>query len=127
MTPTTPERIAGLIEVPELAACLTLNKGDFIRTRRARRNLSRFSQGDSASRRQTTRRLGRRAGQRATKRRRAKCVRCSAISPICWKTWPLDFPLLASLVERRAGGQKRLPHSETRATKTKREPSSPRR
>src|SRR5258708_28901822 len=32
MTPTTPERIAGLIEVPELAACLTLNKGAFIRS-----------------------------------------------------------------------------------------------
>src|SRR6266404_7313755 len=32
MTPATPERIGGLIEVPELAACLTLNKGDFIRT-----------------------------------------------------------------------------------------------
>ena len=32
MTPTAPERIGGLIEVPELAACLTLNKGDFIRT-----------------------------------------------------------------------------------------------
>jgi hypothetical protein len=32
MTPMSPERIGGLIEVPALAACLTLNKGDFIRT-----------------------------------------------------------------------------------------------
>ncbi|MGN6716572.1 MAG: ATP-binding protein, partial [Candidatus Binatia bacterium] len=32
MTPHAAERIGGLIEVPELAACLTLNKGDFIRT-----------------------------------------------------------------------------------------------
>jgi hypothetical protein len=31
MTPMFPERIGGLIEVPALAACLTLNKGDFIR------------------------------------------------------------------------------------------------
>jgi hypothetical protein len=31
MTPAAPERVGGLIEVPELAACLTLNKGDFIR------------------------------------------------------------------------------------------------
>ena len=29
---TAPERTGGVIEVPELAACLTLNKGDFIRT-----------------------------------------------------------------------------------------------
>ena len=32
LTPNAPERIGGLIEVPELAACLTLNKGDFVRT-----------------------------------------------------------------------------------------------
>src|SRR5262245_15415264 len=32
MSPNAAERIGGLIEVPELAACLTLNKGDFIRT-----------------------------------------------------------------------------------------------
>src|SRR5207237_1186823 len=32
ITPTTPERIGGLIEVPALAECLTLNKADFIRT-----------------------------------------------------------------------------------------------
>src|SRR5207245_11589717 len=32
LTPSVPERVGGLIEVPELAACLTLAKGDFIRT-----------------------------------------------------------------------------------------------
>ena len=32
VSPNAAERIGGLIEVPELAACLTLNKGDFIRT-----------------------------------------------------------------------------------------------
>jgi hypothetical protein len=32
MTSMSPERSGGLIEVPALAACLTLNKGDFIRT-----------------------------------------------------------------------------------------------
>ncbi|MGH7810796.1 MAG: ATP-binding protein, partial [Candidatus Binatia bacterium] len=31
LTPSTPDHVGGLIEVPELAACLTLNKGDFIR------------------------------------------------------------------------------------------------
>jgi len=32
LTPAAPERVGGLIEVPELAGSLTLNKGDFIRT-----------------------------------------------------------------------------------------------
>ena len=31
LTPAAPERVAGLIEVPALAECLTLNKADFIR------------------------------------------------------------------------------------------------
>ncbi len=31
VTPAQPDRIGGLIEVPALAQCLTLNKGDFIR------------------------------------------------------------------------------------------------
>src|SRR5713101_6330639 len=32
VTPALPEQIGGLIEVPDLAASLILNKGDFIRT-----------------------------------------------------------------------------------------------
>ncbi|MGH7553609.1 MAG: ATP-binding protein, partial [Longimicrobiales bacterium] len=32
VTPLAPERISGLVEVPALAECLTLNKADFIRT-----------------------------------------------------------------------------------------------
>jgi len=57
MTPMSPERIGGLIEVPELTACLTLNKGDFIRT--GARGLSRLSKGHSGSRFPATRNLGR--------------------------------------------------------------------
>src|SRR5262249_2595714 len=32
LTPAPPERIGGLIEIPALATCLTLNKADFIRS-----------------------------------------------------------------------------------------------
>ena len=32
VTPLTPDRITGLIEAPELAACLTLSKNDFLRS-----------------------------------------------------------------------------------------------
>jgi hypothetical protein len=108
ITPAAPDRIAGLVEIPELASCLTLNKADFIRvgarggTYIAYRKLIQeavarqlAAWGDArdaadASRRRVTRPL-----ERDLER---VLVDLSD-----------DFPLLASLVERRAGGQRRLP------------------
>ena len=107
MTPAAPERITGLIEVPELAACLTLNKGDFIRTgargaaylafRKAiqqavARQLSEWGDAPAASDQAPPREV------RPLQRDLAHLLEDLAD----------DFPLLASLVERRAGGQKRL-------------------
>ena len=107
MTPAAPERIAGLIEVPELAACLTLNKGDFIRT----------------GARGATYLTFRKAIQQAVAKQLAEWGDAPAASDQAppREVRPLqrdlahlledlagDFPLLASLVERRAGGQKRL-------------------
>jgi hypothetical protein len=108
MTPAAPERISGLIEVPALAACLTLNKGDFIRT----------------GTRGATYLAFRKAIQQAVARQLAEWGDAPAASDQAppREVRPLqrdlahlledladDFPLLASLVERRAGGQKRLP------------------
>ncbi|HEY7216830.1 MAG TPA: ATP-binding protein [Candidatus Binatia bacterium] len=108
MTPSAPERIGGLIEVPELAACLTLNKGDFIRTgargatylafRKAiqqalAKQLAAWGDAPPASEQAPPREL------RPLQRDLAHLLEDLA----------MDFPLLASLVERRAGGQKRLP------------------
>ncbi len=108
MTPAAPERIGGLIEVPELAACLTLNKGDFIRTGARGATYLGF----------------RKAIQQAVARQLAEWGDAPAPSEQAppREVRPLqrdlahlledlaeDFPLLASLVERRAGGQKRLP------------------
>ena len=59
VTSLQSERITGLIEVPDLAASLTLNKGDFIRTGSPRGRLSRLSQSDSRSRLTATGSLGR--------------------------------------------------------------------
>jgi hypothetical protein len=107
MTPAAPERIAGLIEVPELAACLTLNKGDFIRTgsrggiylsfRKAiqqavAKQLAEWGDAPAASDQAPPREV------RPLQRDLAQLLEDLAD----------DFPLLASLVERRAGGQKRL-------------------
>jgi len=108
MTPTTPERIYGLIEVPDLSACLTLNKGDFIRTgprgatylgfRKAiqqgvAQQLAEWGDAPAASDQAPPREV------RPLQRDLAHLLEKLAD----------DFPLLTSLVERRAGGQKRLP------------------
>jgi histidine kinase/DNA gyrase B/HSP90-like ATPase len=108
MTPNAAERIGGLIEVPGLAACLTLNKGDFIRTgvrgatylgfRKAiqqavSRQLSEWGDVQPVSEQAPPREVG------PLRRDLADLLEELAD----------DFPLLASLVERRAGGQKRLP------------------
>jgi hypothetical protein len=107
MTPAAAERIGGLIEVPELAACLTLNKADFIR-----------SGGRGA-----TYLAFRKAIQEAVSRQLAVWGDAPEISGAAppREVRPLqrdlaymledlaaDFPLLASLVEQRAGGQKKL-------------------
>jgi hypothetical protein len=108
MTPAAPERIGGLIEVPELSACLTLNKGDFIRNgargaaylgfRKAiqqavTQQLSQWGDAQPASDQAPPREV------RPLQRDLAQLLEDMAD----------DFPLLASLVEQRAGGQKRLP------------------
>jgi hypothetical protein len=108
MTPSAPERIGGLIEVPELAACLTLNKGDFIRTgargatylgfRKAiqqavAKRLAEWGDAPPADEQAPPREV------RPLQRDLAHLLEDLAI----------DFPLLASIVEQRAGGQRRLP------------------
>jgi len=108
VTPAAPERICGLIEVPDLSACLTLNKGDFIRTgprgatylgfRKAiqqgvAQQLAEWGDAPAASDQAPPREV------RPLQRDLAHLLEELAD----------DFPLLTSLVERRAGGQKRLP------------------
>jgi len=108
ISPNAPERIGGVIEVPMLAASLTLNKGDFIRSgargaaylsfRKAiqevvLRQLAAW--GDSREQPETARPRSLRVLERDLER-----VLLDLSD---------GFPLLASLVEHRRGGQKRLP------------------
>ena len=99
-------RVNGLIEAPELAACLTLSKNDFIRTGPARRDLSRVSQSHTGGRGAAARPRG---VTRATRRRGRAPSGSNVISSVCSKILADEFPLLRSLVDHRAGGQKRLP------------------
>jgi hypothetical protein len=107
MTPSAPEHIGGLIEVPELAACLTLNKGDFLRTgpRGATYLAYRKAIQEAVAKQLAAWGDVRPASEEAPPREVRPLQRDLAH---LLEDLAIDFPLLASLVERRAGGQKRL-------------------
>jgi hypothetical protein len=117
ITPASAEHVGGLIEVPALAECLTLNKADFIRAgsrgavylayRKAiqqvvSRQLSAW--GDVAD---VTERARRRAARPVERDLESVLVDLAD-----------EFPLLAALVERRAGGQRRLAMGQATAAVT---------
>jgi hypothetical protein len=108
MTPIAPERIGGLIEVPELAACLTLNKGDFIRTGSRGATYLAFRKAiQEAVARQLAEWGDAQPGSEQAPPREVRPLQRDLAHLL--EDLAIDFPLLASLVERRAGGQKRLP------------------
>jgi hypothetical protein len=105
VAPPRGGHIGGVIEAPDLAACLTLSKNDFIRTgarggtylayRKAiqevvSRQLAAWSDIEPAD-------------------ARPRIVRLERDLARVLEDLSDDFPLLRSLVDRRAGGQKRLP------------------
>ena len=108
ITPTSPERIGGIIEVPALAASLTLNKGDFIRS---------GSRGAAylTYRKAIQEAVSQQLAAWGDAREPAEEVRRRVARPLERDLERVlvdladDFPLLASLVERRVGGQRRLP------------------
>lgn len=105
--PGEPERVGGLIEAPPLAQCLTLNKNDFVRSGQKGALYLSF----------------RKALQQAVAAQLAAWGDGAAPGPARKKSLrPLekdleavltdlasDFPLLDTLVERHAAGQRRLP------------------
>jgi hypothetical protein len=106
--PSRNDRIRGVVELPALAECLTLNKGDFVRSgprgatylgyRRAiqevvQRQLAEW--GDAQDPADQSRRRAARPVERDLER-----VLMDLAD---------QFPLLASLVEQRVGGQRKLP------------------
>jgi hypothetical protein len=105
LTPVAPGRISGLIEAPDLAACLTLSKSDFIRTgpRGATYLAYRKAIQEVVSRQLT---VWGDARDSDTKPRTQRLERDLAR---VLEDLAEDFPLLRSIVDRRPGGQKRLP------------------
>jgi Histidine kinase-, DNA gyrase B-, and HSP90-like ATPase len=108
ISPRAPECTGGLIEAPALAGSLTLNKGDFIRTggrgaaylafRKAMQEVvmrQLAAWGDGRDEQEAPRPRSMRALERDLER--------------VLMDLSEGFPLVASLVEQRRGGQKRLP------------------
>jgi hypothetical protein len=108
LTPLAPEHIGGVIEVPELAACLTLNKGDFIRTGTRGGIYLSFRKAIQQA-------VSKQLAAWGDARESLEEARPKEVRPLerdlahVLEDLAGDFPLLVSLVERRAGGQKRLP------------------
>lgn len=105
LTPAAPARISGLVEAPDLAACLTLSKNDFIRTgpRGATYLAYRKAIQEVVSRQLNE------WGDAPDAEARPRTVRLERDLERVLEDLADDFPLLRSLVDQRAGGQKRLP------------------
>jgi hypothetical protein len=107
VTPAAPERIGGLIEVPALAECLTLNKADFIRAgARGATYLTYRKAIQEAVSRQLA--VWGQAGEPEERARRRAARPVERDLEAVLGDLADDFPLLASLVEQRMGGQRRL-------------------
>ena len=108
VAPSAGERVGGLIEVPGLAECLTLNKADFVRggARGATYLAYRKAVQEAVSRQLALWGDARDAGEPA-RRRAARPVERDLEAVLI--DLADEFPLLATLVEQRAGGQRRLP------------------
>ena len=108
LAPSSPDRVGGLIEVPALAQALTLNKADFIRTgprgavylayRKAIQESVAHQLAEWGDLREAGAEAHRRAARPVERDLEAVLVDLAE-----------EFPLLAALVERRAGGQRALP------------------
>ena len=108
ITPTTPEIVRGLVEVPALAACLTLNKADFIRSGpRGATYLAYRKALQEAVSEQLAAWGDQRGGEEPTRHRTTRPVERD-LERVLFDL-SRDYPLLEALVERRAGGKRKLP------------------
>src|SRR5262245_27435828 len=112
VSPSVPEHIGGLIEVPALAAALTLNKADFIRTgARGAVYLTYRKAVQEAVSRQLAAWGDARDAAEESRRRAARPLERDLERVLL--DLADDFPLLATLVERRRNGQGSLPIGRT--------------
>jgi len=108
LAPALPETVEGLIEAPGMAACLTLNKTDFVRTGvRGATYLAYRRAIQEAVGQQLAAWGDERTSDSERRRRVARPVERDLEQVLV--DMAEDFPLLGSLVERRKGNQSKLP------------------
>jgi hypothetical protein len=108
LAPALPENVEGLIEAPGMAACLTLNKTDFVRTgARGATYLAYRRAIQEAAGHQLAAWGDERTSEGERKRRVARPIERDLEAVLL--DLAEDFPLLGSLVEHRKGGQRKLP------------------
>lgn len=108
LTPAAPDRVTGLIEAPALASCLTLNKIDFVRAGpRGATYLAYRKALQEAVSNQLAEWGDLPEGDDGRRRRAARPVERDVEAVLV--DLSDRFPMLAMLVERRAGGRKKLP------------------
>jgi hypothetical protein len=105
LAPAARAHITGLIEAPDLAGCLTLSKNDFIRS--GARGAS-YLAYRKAMQEVVSRQLAE-WGDRRDAEVRPRMARLERDLERVLEDLADAFPLLRSLVDRRTGGQKRLP------------------
>ncbi len=105
LAPAARAQMRGLVEAPDLAACLTLSKSDFIRT--GPRGAS-YLAYRKAIQEVVSRQLAQ-WGDGHEGEARPRVAKLERDLERVLEDLADDFPLLRSLVDRRAGGQKRLP------------------
>ncbi len=111
LSSSSPGLVGGLIEAPGLSAALTLNKGDFVRAGRRGITYLALPEGPPGGGAGPAHRVGRGArpgglGAAAGRASPREGPRGGPAGP------RREFPALAALVERRPGGQRRLPTGE---------------
>jgi len=108
ITPATPESVAGAFEAPELASCLTLNKSDFIRSGNRGATYIAYRRAIQAVVSRQLSEWGHATDAAGDSRRRAARPLERDLENVLVDLAD-DFPMLASLVEHRLGGQRKLP------------------
>jgi len=107
LTPAPGAAVGGLIEVPALADALTLNKADFIRTGTRGATFLSYRKAIQVVVGSQLAEWGAEAKGEPGRQRRTRPLERDLQGVLL--DLSREFPLLAALVERQSGGQKRLP------------------
>jgi hypothetical protein len=108
LSSSSPALVGGLIEAPGLSAALTLNKGDFVRAGRRGITYLAYRKAVQESVQAQLTAWGEARDREDSARRRAARPLERDLETVLLDL-ASEFPALAALVERRPGGQKRLP------------------